>query len=107
MRPFNHAPCTIVLMGTGRLSTAVAHSLAVTGRSVQERTLKLVCLGRDLSKARWLVSSAAARAAAFDRHIEVHAGIVRWGDPDFIAEALHELRPDLIVHFASLQSPWD
>jgi hypothetical protein len=94
-------------MGTGRLSTAVAHSLAVVHRPVQEGALKIVCLGRDLSKARWLVTSAAARAAAFDGRIEVHAGLVRWEDPDFIAEALHGLRPDLIVHFASLQSPWN
>jgi hypothetical protein len=70
-------------MGTGRLSTAVAHSLAVVHRPVQEGALKIVCLGRDLSKARWLVTSAAARAAAFDGRIEVHAGLVRWEDPDF------------------------
>lgn len=95
---------TIVLVGTGRLATAVAHALALLADGPAR--LRLVVAGRDRARVDWLAAATAARACAAGRSVATRGALLDWDDPGALVEILATARPDLVVQFASLQSPW-
>jgi hypothetical protein len=90
----------VVLVGTGGLATAIAHSLAC----LPGRDLEVEVVGRRADPAEQLCLLAAARAAA------VGAGTrftPRVTDLSADRPRLWQERPDLVVVVASAQSPWE
>lgn len=93
----------IMLAGTGKISNAIAESLALTAGATD--SISLVVLGRKLEHAEQTLGQAQAIARCFDRQITGEAYAVDWHDPQSIQPAFERWDPDLVVQMASEQPP--
>lgn len=96
----------LVVTGTGAFASRLCLDLAV----VATRPFTVGVCGREgesRARADWLCGTANARAALFNRAVTFEALTLRWDATDALAETISTTRPGLIVHSATLQSPWD
>lgn len=93
----------IMLAGTGKISNAIAQTLALTAGATD--SISLVVLGRKLEHAEQTLGQAQAIARCFDRQISGEVYAVDWHDPQSIQPAFEHWVPDLVVQMASEQPP--
>jgi hypothetical protein len=92
----------IAITGSGSFATEVLHALARQTTDV----LDVALVARDLDRLSQLARSAAEIAASVGGRLRVVPVILDWSDDALISRTVRELRPRVIVHTASLQSPW-
>lgn len=92
----------VVVTGTGALAAATLYALM----GAHDRPLRVGVLSRDTARLQWLVRSVQARALCLGVDLRLEAIQADWQDHDSLCRALEHCRPRLIVHTASLQSPW-
>lgn len=90
----------IAVVGSGSLARSVCYSVATEIGAPVDVTV----LARDGAKAAELAFVAGARAAVSERPARFDGRRIDFADLDGV---LGELRPDLLVHCASYQSPWE
>ena len=93
----------IVIVGSGSLATGITNALSHVSRN----SLHVAIIGRSVAKASQTALIANARAAA----VRSGATFVAIGMSEFKARAFartfRSLKPKVILHAASLQSPWE
>jgi hypothetical protein len=92
----------LLITGTGSLGAAIVHSLACP----RGARMRVAVMSRDSERLQWLVRCAAARAGSLDTGIEFRAVAIDWADQEALCRTLDSLGPRLILHTASVQSPW-
>ena len=92
----------IAITGSGSFATEVLHALA---RQTTD-TLDVALIARDPDRISLLSRSAGEIAISAGGQLRVAPVVVDWSDDDLISRIVRELRPKVIVHTASLQSPW-
>jgi hypothetical protein len=92
----------ILVLGTGSLARNFVYALA----SSSNASFSVHILGRSLSVASEIEQVAQMRATVSQRPSRFSSGLMSWDDLDEAAQILDQLKPRLIVHAASLQSPW-
>src|ERR1700733_3733164 len=93
----------VLITGSGRLARAVAYSLA----TVRDYNIQVLLVARCSDAMKEVVTVARARATAFGSQI-AFAGIVSdFASVPAMDDVMSSYRPRLILHTASLQSPWD
>ena len=96
----------ILITGTGFLAERVAFDLAV----VAEKPIEVAVCGRhpeEKERLEWLGMAANARAALFARPVNISTLAIDWSSPAAIAETVTACEPEVILHTATLQSPWE
>jgi len=93
----------IVITGAGALSAAIVQALLPPALG---SGLRVALLSRASDRLWWLARCAAARAAGLGSRIHVEAQAVDWEDGASLCRTLRRLQPRLVLHTASLQSPW-
>lgn len=94
-----HQHSEIVITGSGSLATEVMHALARASKD----PISVALLGRDMDRLAELARSAAAIA---ETDLQIVPIVIDWSDDALIKQTIGELRPKVLVHTASLQSPW-
>jgi len=89
----------IAITGSGSLATEVMHALARASKD----PISVVLLGRDMDRLAELARSAAASA---ETDLQILPIVIDWSDDASIKQTIADLRPKVLVHTASLQSPW-
>jgi hypothetical protein len=97
----SEARSDILVTGAGALATAILHSLVRAGGG-----LRISLMSRESQRLRWLVRSAAASAACLGFSVHIEPAPVDWADRDALHRVLERTKPRMILHTASLQSPW-
>lgn len=92
----------LAVTGAGSLATEVVHALAVATNG----PLTIALLGRDAARLAWLSRAASARAAATGGRLRVITAATDWSDNEQLCRIVASLRPKVLLHTASLQSPW-
>lgn len=93
----------IVIIGSGSLARRVANALA----QVTAGALRVVLIARSMAKAVQIAMIASARAAIVGKKTTFQAiEIAEFKDVDF-SRAFRSLKPKVIFHTASMQSPWE
>jgi hypothetical protein len=92
----------ILLTGTGSLASAILHSFARTS----DEELNVVVASRRSDRLQWLLRSAATAAAVSGARLCVRVVSIDWRRQDVLCKLLRLFRPRLVLHTASLQSPW-
>lgn len=92
----------LAVTGSGSLASEVVHALAVAANG----PLTIALLGRDPARLAWLARAASARAAATGGRLRVVTAATNWSDYDQLCRTIASLRPKVLLHTASLQSPW-
>ena len=98
-------PCDILLAGAGFFSERVAFDLAITA----EAPVHVAICGRpeaEGERLQWLCETANARAVLLGRPATFSPVPIVWETPESIAETIALWAPLVIVHSATLQSPW-
>jgi hypothetical protein len=90
----------IIVTGSGSLATEVMHGLTRTAID----NLAIALVGRDADRLAALARSAEESAA--QSRMTVHPVVIDWSDDDLIRRVIGELHAKVLVHTASLQSPW-
>jgi hypothetical protein len=91
----------IAITGSGSLGPEIVHALA---RAIRE-PLSVALLGRDMDRLATLARSAAHLVATTGTSLRLEPIVIDWSD-DTLRRILAELRPKVLVHTASWQSPW-
>jgi hypothetical protein len=94
-----HQHIEIAITGSGSLATEVMHALARASKD----PISVALLGRDMDRLAELARSATASAETDLRIVPI---VIDWSDDALIKRTIGELRPTVLVHTASLQSPW-
>jgi hypothetical protein len=94
-----HQHIEIAITGSGSLATEVMHALARASKD----PISVALLGRDMDRLAELARSAAASAGT---DLQIVPIVVDWSDDALIKRTIGELQPKVLVHTASLQSPW-
>ncbi|MFI9024267.1 hypothetical protein [Streptomyces sp. NPDC053560] len=94
----------IAVVGSGSLARAICCSLAVAADPAPDR---VTVLARSGEAAQEIAAVAAARAAVSGRPTRFVATTVDAADPDALVRALNSVRPRVVAHCASVQSPWE
>lgn len=93
----------IVIIGSGSLASGVVNALS----HVSKDSLRIAIIGRSRKKVSEMALIANARAAS----LGASTSFLPVGIPEFkalsVARALRSLMPRVILHAASLQSPWE
>lgn len=92
----------IAITGSGSLATEVVHALAV---AVREQ-LTVALLGRCPARLATLARSAAARATAVGGRLKIVQMVIDWSDDTQLCRTILALHAKVLLHTASLQSPW-
>lgn len=93
----------IVIIGSGSLATRVINSFA----QLREEPLRVAVMGRSQSKIAKMVLIANARSALLGGRVRfVPCEVARFRASAF-ARAFASLKPRVVFHVASLQSPWE
>jgi hypothetical protein len=92
----------ILITGSGSLATSVLQALSL----VSGPCLTITVVGRDSSKLTWLARSMTARAATMGGRLRVRIRTIDWNSPVDLRSILKEENPRLVLHTASMQSPW-
>lgn len=97
------APCDLLITGSGNFAERILLDLAL----MAEKPLRIVMAGRpvELPRMEWLRQAANARAALAGRPVFVETGTIDWTSPETIAPFLQQVKPRLILHAASVQTP--
>ena len=95
-----HKHVDIIVTGSGSLATEVVHGLARTATGA----LTVALVGRDPDRLAALARS--AEELATQSRLTVHPIVIDWSDDDLIRRVIVELQAKVLVHTASLQSPW-
>lgn len=93
----------ILIVGTGSVATGVVHALS----QVFTRPLEVAILGRSPAKTARLAGIGGARAGAFGTRITFVPHEVANFEALELARLVRRLRPKVVLHAASLQSPWE
>jgi hypothetical protein len=93
----------ILITGTGSLASHICYALATSS----DRVVDAHVFGRTLGPAAKVATIANARSRAVGRKVQFFAGALDWQSPHSLADALSTIDATLIVHTASLQSPWE
>lgn len=92
----------ILVTGTGSLSSAVLYALM----AVPDQALRICVMSRGTGWLHWLVRAVVARARCLNIDLQIEAVQADWQNHDALCRALERCRPRLVIHTASLQSPW-
>lgn len=93
----------LLIVGSGSLAEALLFSLAI----LEPGRLRIAVVARNRERLSWLQSAASAQAFAVGHDHIIYSYHVDKCDEGGISSALHEFRPRLVLHAASLQSAWD
>jgi len=93
----------LLILGTGSLAADIVHALS----HVSAASLRVVILGRDAEKTFRLALIANARAAMFRTRITFQPVHLAQFEASPLSRLFRSLKPKLIFHTASLQSPWE
>jgi hypothetical protein len=93
----------IVVTGSGSLARAVSVGVATTF----PHEARLTVLARGATKAAEIAYVANAAAGLAGRPVTAGAEAVSFTEPGAVRGALGRARPDVVVHCASVQSPWE
>jgi len=93
----------IVIIGSGSLASGVVNALS----QVSKDSLTIVLIGRSVAKVRQMALIANARAATFGASATFLPIEIREFKAVAFARTFRALRPRVILHAASLQSPWE
>jgi hypothetical protein len=94
-------PIEIAITGSGSLATEVMYALARASKD----PISVALLGRDMDRLTELARSAASLASV-ETELQIGPIVIDWSDDALIKQTIAELRPKVLVHTASLQSPW-
>lgn len=92
----------IAITGSGSFATEVLLALA---RQTWD-SLDVALLGRDIDRLSSLSRLAAEEAATVGGQLRVVPIVIDWSDYRLINRTIRAVRPKVMVHTASLQSPW-
>jgi hypothetical protein len=93
---------TVMITGTGSLSTAIAHALIASTNA----SLNLAIVSRESARLRWLATSCKACANLVGADSRVQAIPVSWENDDALSRVIRRVHPAVVIHTASLQSAW-
>jgi hypothetical protein len=93
----------ILITGTGSLASHICFALATSS----DRAVDAHVFGRTLSPAAKIATIANARSRAVGRKVRFFPGELDWRSSHSLVDALSTIDPTLIIHTASLQSPWE
>ncbi len=96
----------ILITGTGSLAEAVLYTIAGHSAVSDGEPLRVYIAGRNAERIRWLLRAANARALALASGTRFTAEPLDWDSLDSLAELIGRTAPVVILHAASLQSPW-
>lgn len=91
----------VLVTGAGSLASAIGHVFSTATRA----PLHLVIASRPSSRLDWLSRSVAAAATSLGSGLIVNTEAVDWSD-EALRQLLVSWHPRLVIHTASLQSPW-
>jgi hypothetical protein len=100
------APAGLLIIGTGRLAEALLYTLAACAPRGLDASLSAIVAGRGAARAQWLAAAANARAAALGVDFAVRSATIAWDSPQAVEELVAQTAAAVILHTASLQSPW-
>jgi hypothetical protein len=92
----------LAITGAGSLATEVIHALAVAA----PEPITVALLGRDQARLVWLARAASACAAATSGRLRVVTAVTDWSNEEQLCRTIASLKPKVLLHTASLQSPW-
>lgn len=92
----------IAVTGSGSLASEILHALALSAKG----PVSIALLGRDAARLGLLARSTAARATAVGGSVSVYPVVIDWENDAQICRTIAALRPKVLLHTASLQSPW-
>jgi hypothetical protein len=90
----------VLITGTGSLASKVLYELI---RST-DASLHVTIASRESSRLRWIVRS--AHVLVPEARARVGLATLDWNDENSLQSVLRRVRPQLVLHTASLQSPW-
>lgn len=94
----------LLVFGAGSLVSEIIRSLP--GFVGDTQRLRITLATRDSRRAGWSIAVARAHANALCREITIDAVTHDWCSVQMTADLIDAVRPDLILHAASLQSAW-
>lgn len=95
--------CDLLITGTGRLARAVCYSMT----AVRDTSAKIIIVGRDAPALDELVAVARGRAVAYDSQFSFSGQHLILDAGGRLEEFLAIAQPRIVLHTASLQSPWE
>jgi hypothetical protein len=95
--------CDLMIIGTGSLARAIVMDLS----QLRSDALRVRILGRNSSALLELAAVANARAYAIKANLEFDASLIDWTSASNIEDTIGQFCPAVILHVASLQSPWE
>jgi len=94
--------CDILIIGSGYFAEIMANDLAATAPS----PVAVAIAGRNAERVKWLETAGNARSAIYGSRTRFTGLCVELGASEDVAGLLDRLAPSVVVHAASLQSPW-
>jgi hypothetical protein len=95
--------CDVLIIGSGSLAETTLRAMALQN----PEPLRVAVMGRSRERADILAALGNAMAGAFHRPIRFEGDRIDWDDPGDLPAKLDKHAPRLILHTASLQTPWD
>lgn len=92
----------IIITGAGSLATEVLHGLA----GATAGGLEIALLGRDSDRLATLARSGEELATTAGGRLKVRPIALDWSDDAQLRRVIADLQPKVLVHTASIQSPW-
>ena len=93
----------ILITGTGKLAQELIEGLSL----VKEIVLKVAVGGREISSASWICTVANSRAKTSETNVSFYPLQIPWEEENDLVEFLRRHPAKIIIHLASLQSPWN
>ncbi|VVS94977.1 hypothetical protein [Desulfoluna spongiiphila] len=91
----------VMITGSGNLARCICFIMT----SCTEH-MDVVLVARNRSALKWIVSASSAKQAIFGSSLSFSAEVIDWSSPGRLEELIGKHRPDVIIHTASVQSPW-
>jgi hypothetical protein len=98
------SPSNILLFGTGSLARSICYSLAATALG---SCLHVRIASRSVSQLQEIEAISNIRARLLNNEIRFTSSRVNWDDETSLAELMQEFKPKIVLHAASVQSPWE
>jgi len=94
--------CDILITATGNLSREVVGALSL----IKGIPIRVMVGARNIDDAAWLALSGNARAAVTGSDVSFSSCAIPWQNSSQFADLLEGMKPAIVLHLASLQSPW-
>lgn len=92
----------ILITGTGSLAEELLLSLI----KITPRNLSIHILGRNLERLQWLKLLVESQSTLLGKQVDIDYSVITLWSQSAIASVLVSIKPELILHTASVQSAW-